>query len=144
MDFQTAFKASLFSTSLLLAGVTHAVTSAELLAQGQKPMDDAAILATTQGNTLDHKMAGTRLVAPIFYREGGMRTVNAKAFGGAVSSSKWWVENGRRCEISARTKGTQCGQIFKQESNYIVCFDDEEVCKWTFAVRPGNPDGLPE
>ncbi len=131
-------------SALLFSAPTFANTAADLQAQGLTPLTDDSIREVTQGNTLDHKMIGTRLVAPIYYGSNGMRTVNATAFGGRISSTKWWVENGHRCEISARTQQTQCGLIFKQDDTYTVCFNGEESCKWTFTVRAGNPDKLSE
>jgi len=46
---------------------THAsaITATELAGQGATPLSEAEIQAVTQDQTLDHKMLGTRLVAPI-------------------------------------------------------------------------------
>lgn len=121
-----------------------AITSADMLAQGAKPLTEEEIKSVSHDQTLDHKMLGTRLVAPIYYRTNGTRVVNATAFGGKVYETKWWTESGKRCEISAKNKSTQCGLVFKREKDFLLCFDQEEQCAWTFTARPGNPDKLGE
>lgn len=136
--------AVVFAACMLTVSTLHAVTSDELKAQGAVPLNDQSLLKITQGNTLDHKMVGTRLVAPIYYGANGMRTVDATAFGGRVSQTKWWIENGRRCEINVRTHEPQCGLVFKTEQAYTLCIEGEDQCKWTFLVREGNPNRLQE
>lgn len=129
----------LFVLSANLAGAT---TIADLEGQGLKPMTNEEIHQLVTGHTLDHKMAGTRTVAPIHYRADGTRTVNTTAFGGAVHDTRWWTENNQRCEISVRTQATQCGSIFKRDADYVFCINGDEMCAWTFTIRQGNPDGL--
>lgn len=131
--------AGLVSTAAMAAG---AVTVADLKAQGLQPLNNEEIKVLITGQTLDHKMAGARSVAPIHYRADGTRTVNATALGGRMYDTKWWVEDNQRCEISARTNAQQCGVTFKRAEEYVFCITGEEVCGWTFTVRPGNPDGL--
>jgi len=130
--------------SLMCATHAFALTSADMLAQGATPLSEEEIKSVSLNQTLDHKMLGTRLVAPIYYGANGTRIVNATAFGGKIYNTKWWTENGKRCEISAKTKDTQCGLVFKREKDYLMCFDQEEQCAWTFTARPGNPDKLGE
>jgi len=137
-------KSLLALVSLLCATNAFALTSADMLAQGATPLTEEDIKSVSQNQTLDHKMLGTRLVAPIYYGTNGTRIVNATAFGGRIYNTKWWTESGKRCEISAKNNTTQCGLVFKREKDYLVCFEQEEQCAWTFTVRPGNPDKLGE
>jgi len=134
----------LLAASLLASMGAWAQTAQELKTQGLVQLTGAEIESLSSGQTLDHKMIGTRMVAPIFYRSDKTRVVNATAFGGRIYETKWWIEGNKRCEISGRTKQTQCGQVFKRNAEYVMCFDDEEQCGWTFTLRPGNPDHLGE
>lgn len=120
-----------------------AVTIDELKSRGVKQLTGEEVRSVTEGNTIDQKMAGTRLVAPIFYRLDGTRVVNAKAFGArSYVTTKWWIDGDLRCENNARTGDKQCGVIFSEGDEYHLCFAEEEQCKWTFTVRAGNPDQL--
>lgn len=138
------FNFAILLCGLLAGTVATAQTAQELVSQGLVPLTAAEIEAVSAGQTLDHKMVGTRLVAPIHYRVDHTRVVNAQAFGGRIYETKWWLEGNKRCEISGRTKQPQCGQVFKRNDEYVVCFGGEDLCGWTFTVRPGNPDRLGE
>lgn len=144
MNIMPSGKYFLTLACILCAAHASAITTTEMLEQGAKPLTEEEIRAVGQDQTLDHKMLGTRLVAPIYYGSNGTRIVNAAAFGGKIYNTKWWIEGGKRCEISAKNKDTQCGLVFKREKDYLICFDQEERCAWTFTVRPGNPDKLGE
>jgi len=144
MNILSTGKHCLALVCVLCATQAFAITATDLLAQGATPLSEEDIKAVSQDQTLDHKMLGTRLVAPIYYGTNGTRIVNATAFGGKIYNTKWWTDNGKRCEISAKNKDTQCGLVFKREKDYLVCFDQEEQCAWTFTARPGNPDKLGE
>lgn len=137
------FSKSIIALAALIVGSNVlALTSADLQAKGLTALTGAEIKTLADGNTLDHKMMGTRLVAPIFYGANGMRVVNATAFGGKVSSTKWWVENDMRCEVNVRNGQNQCGTITKTDEGYTLCYSHEPQCSWTFTIREGNPDKM--
>ena len=132
----------LFLLSVSLAASAQLMApagEADLIARGLKPLDDDALRALMNQQTLYHTNTATGQTYPIYYREDGRRFVKV---GASVRPSAWAIRNGMRCDESAAGGQTICFKIFDVGGVLHACAPATKACDWTFTAARGDDEGI--
>ncbi len=115
-------------------------TAAQLEERGVVRVQDDALAALINNQTIEHTRAATGEVFTIYYRDDGRRFLT---LAGRVRETKWWIKDGKRCEGSVATASTVCMKIFREAEFHRACVDGEITCNWLLtSFVPGDVDGL--
>lgn len=98
-----------------------------------------ALAALLNDKTIQHTNLQTGQNYSMFYRADGRRFIK---LGATTRSTKWWIQDGMRCEDSISTRGSVCQKIFQQGDIHRICSVGEAACNWVVSFEPGDVDGL--
>jgi hypothetical protein len=114
-------------------------TEAELRAAGATPMQADALPALLNDKTIYHTNLHSGQQFALYYRPDGRRFIK---LGSTIRNTKWWIQDGMRCEDSIASRATVCQKIYKQGDLYRMCTVGESACNWVVSFEPGDTEGI--